>query len=43
MPSNPWRYRCPEGHSSIDLWVSRFYCHSCGTSYPRDDLQDLKS
>jgi hypothetical protein len=41
MPSNPWRYRCPEGHANLTLWVSRFRCKTCATTYPMDDLQDL--
>jgi transposase-like protein len=41
MPSNPWRYRCPEGHAALTLGVSRFRCKTCGMSYPMADLQDL--
>jgi len=42
MTANPWRYRCPHGHAAITLWVSRFRCQTCRTSYSKDVLVDLK-
>jgi len=41
MPSNPWRYRCPDNHASLRLYSNRFRCHTCGRSYPKADLVDL--
>jgi len=41
MPSNPWRYRCPEGHAALRVDVDRVYCCSCKQSYDWDDIADL--
>jgi len=42
MTSDPWRYRCPEGHTSIRDRVSGgYYCDTCGTSY-RGDPVDMR-
>jgi DNA-directed RNA polymerase subunit RPC12/RpoP len=42
--ADPWRYRCPHGHSS---WVSlatsdEYKCKSCGSRFRGDELLDLK-
>jgi len=41
-----WRYRCPEGHASIEMGRNRFQCHSCrkkgNGSYDKSELVDLK-
>lgn len=37
--SNPWRYRCPEGHTSIRRNQSRGYrCRSCERRYDGDPV-----
>ena len=33
-----WRYRCPEGHTSIKQHRESFYCHSCGLTYDGDPI-----
>jgi len=33
MSGNPWRYRCPEGHSSVRMGGERVPCRACGESY----------
>ena len=43
--ADPWRYRCPNGHSS---WVSlatsdEYKCKFCGIRFPADELLDLKA
>lgn len=35
----PWRYRCPEGHSSIQTRQHGGYrCHSCGCEYAAEPV-----
>lgn len=41
MTTYPWRYRCPEGHTSIDLSVTVFWCEQCSVSYPKSELVDV--
>ena len=37
--SDPWRYRCPEGHTSITNYQSRGYrCKSCRRRYDGDPI-----
>jgi len=38
----PWRYRCPENHTSIRMNAQTFWCSTCRESYDKDRLQDLK-
>jgi len=33
MSSNPWRYRCPDGHAAITPRGDGYYCQSCGARY----------
>ena len=42
--ADPWRYRCPNGHSS---WVSlatsdKYKCKFCGIRFPPEELRDLR-
>jgi len=41
MTGEPWRFRCPEGHASVQLGTEYFWCDACGTSYPKDELTDV--
>jgi len=39
---DPWRYRCPRGHTSWDgPEGGRYYCRSCGEGF--DELVDAKT
>jgi len=50
---DPWRYRCPNGHTSwkaVNSWQkqsqSKYYCRSCqqyGNDPHFDELQDMKA
>lgn len=31
--TDPWRLRCPEGHSTIDIYHAGYRCRSCGAVY----------
>jgi len=33
-----WRYRCPEGHVSIERYKESFRCRSCGLTYSGDPI-----
>ncbi|UBF23505.1 winged helix-turn-helix protein [Halorubrum tailed virus 28] len=33
MTTDPWRYRCPEGHTSITTRTEGYYCQTCGAYY----------
>lgn len=37
----PWRYRCPEGHATIQMNAETFTCRSCSETYPKSELVDL--
>ncbi len=43
--SDPWRYRCPNGHSSIEYYPGTdfYYCQTCGAHFPADEVLDLKA
>jgi len=41
MTAEPWRYRCPKGHTNIRIDCNVFQCRSCETSYARSELVDL--
>lgn len=43
-PAGSWRFRCPDGHTSI-VWstVRSVYCDSCNTGYAVGEIRDLKS
>ena len=36
--SNPWRYRCPEGHTSITRHDHGYRCRSCERRYSGDPV-----
>lgn len=42
---DPWRYRCPNGHSSIEYYpgTDSYYCQTCGAHFPSTGLRDLKA
>ena len=31
--TDPWRQRCPKGHSSVTLYDNSYYCNACSRSY----------
>lgn len=33
-----WPLACPEGHASIEVFVTTFRCRACGCSYPKSEL-----
>ena len=33
MAGDPWKLRCPEGHTSIDINSSSYQCDACGVTY----------
>lgn len=39
--SDPWRRRCPEGHTSWRTRGDRYYCYSCEAHF--DQLVDAKT
>ena len=41
---DPWRYRCPSGHSSLEHYptTDSYYCQICQTHFPADELRDAK-
>ena len=40
MTGEPWRFRCPNGHSSVRIDSTVFQCRSCNDSYPKSELVD---
>ena len=36
--TKPWRYRCPEGHTSITRYDHGYRCRSCGRRYHGDPV-----
>lgn len=43
MRSEPYRFACPEGHRSVRKQQNgRWECKTCWTSYPADQIIDLK-
>ena len=38
MSAQPWRFRCPEGHANIRLYVSSYRCGTCGRAYDGDPV-----
>lgn len=46
VSKQPWRYRCPEGHSNWQPTQDGYYCESCdeygGDSVLFDELVDMK-
>lgn len=41
LPEERWRWRCPEGHSNIEISKGAIYCRSCGQ--PHAELVDAKT
>lgn len=39
--SDPWRHRCPEGHTALKRYGEDYYCQSCDQVY--DHLVDAKT
>ena len=38
MTAQPWRFRCPEGHASLELYVSGYWCSACHQTYQGDPV-----
>jgi len=39
----PWRYRCPNGHSSWRHRGGRLHCKMCNERFDQEDLVDVTS
>jgi hypothetical protein len=38
-PEYSWRYRCPEGHVTVEEFqTDGFYCNTCRQKYPGDPI-----
>ena len=42
MTTEPWRYRCPEGHTTITTRTAGYYCQVCRAYYEGDPV-DMKA